>query len=307
MIDQLAPVQSDTEAWKASRGGRFTASTIGQLMAEPRTIAPHVIEQYAHLVPADQAWKELKSGPRKGQTVRPDNFNALVREAMREHGIVLFGDIARKLIASKAGERARNVYEYSADTPSTRRGTILEHAARILLSKYWQQVDGSAWTPLDDNSGATPDGNVKRGTETLDFKCPEAFADVLLFDELPDGDFDALEDWDKGYAWQIMTQAKAFGVKWANLVYFTDRLPITPISLVEREEVQAVMDYLANELEERTGRSWHYQFATQGFHFAVKRYELTEERSAKIDAVLASAEKVCVGMVEKINAKRIAA
>ena len=276
-------------------------------MAEPRTIPAHVIEQYAHLVPMELAWKTLKSGPRAGQTVRPDNFNALVRAAMREHGIVLFGDTARKLIASKAGEPVTGEYEYSADTPSTRRGTILEHACRILLSKYWQPVDGSAWTPLGENSGATPDGTVRKGRETGDFKCPEAFADVLLFDELPDGDFEALEEWDKGYAWQIMTQAKAFGVKWANLVYFTDRLPITPITFVEREEVQMVMDYVANELEERTGRSWHYQFATQGFHFAVKRYELTEERSAKIDAVLASAEKVCVGIVEKINAKRIAA
>ena len=285
---------------KPERAGRFTASVFGQLTAEPKSLSANIIEKYAHLVPEEQAWKIIKSGPRKGQQVRSDRFNDLLKDAMSANGIVLFGDTAMSLIASKAGELLGEAMDYSPDTRSTDRGTLLEHAARIILSNHWLPMDGCGWQPYGENCGATPDTLLVRDeTETNDFKCPEKFGDVLLFNELPDGDFDELVKWNRTYAWQLMVQAKASGTRYANLTYFTDRLHIHDLDPGERDHVQSIMDAVAYQMGEATGRPWGYTYASDGFAFASKRYELTEERSAYIDRVLNAAVIERDRLVEK--------
>lgn len=285
------------------RCGRFTASVFGKLMAEPRTVPADVLDKYAHLVPDEIGMKVMKSGPRKGETVRVDGFSGLVKDAMREKGIILFGDTARSLIAAKAGEKRSGRPDYHPDTRSTDRGTLLEHAARIILSHHWTPIEGATWMPYGKDGGATPDGLLYKGTETDDLKCPESFGDVIEFDQLPDGDFDALLSWNRDYAWQIMYQAKCAGVRFANLTYFTDRLDTIQLPAGMRQQVQDVMDYVAYRLGEVTNRPWSYTYETDGFYYATKRYELTEERSKLIDTVLNAAAKERDALVEKMNAK----
>lgn len=303
-----APHQTDSQAWKQTRVGRFTASEIGKLFTAPRTITPAHIEQYGHLCTSVERTKELKSGPRKGMIVPNDAFPAALKVAIEEAGVPFFGDTALSLIASKAAERISCRSDHSVDTRSTDRGTLLEHAARIILSKYWKHIDGVTFQAYGENSGATPDGLVENGTEPVDTKCPESFGDLLLFDtQVPDGDFDALESWDKGFAWQIMHQAKCCGARFANLVYFTDRLPaiILPEALVV--EVQDVMNHVAYNLGELTNRPWHYKYETEGFAFVAKRFELTDERSARIDRILNAAEVQCQEFVDRFKAHSLAA
>lgn len=281
MNTQLEPQQADVAAWHATRLGRFTASDIGKLFTEPRTLTAQHVREYIYLLPDTKPTAKT--------------FKAELREKIREAGIHLFGDTALGLIASKAGERLTGVSEYGASTRSMDRGTMLEHAARVLLSRYWKQIDQVTFQAYGDNAGATPDGLTDGGNATIDIKCPEAFGDVILFDQMIGDvcDFDALESWNKNYAWQIMMQAKCAGTKYGWLVYFTDRLPITKITDVERMEVQAILDYVGERMSEENMFPKTYTFASDGFHYAAKRFELTEERSKRIDQVLEAAEIEC--------------
>lgn len=272
-----APQQADVRAWHNTRLGRFTASDIGKLFTEPRTLTAQHVREYCYLLPDTKP------------TAR--TFKSELREKINEAGITLFGDTALSLIASKAGERLTGVSEYNASTRSMDRGTMLEHVARHLLSTHWQRIDHVTFQPLGKNAGATPDGLTDQGASTVDIKCPEAFGDVLLFNQtVVNGDFDSLESWNKNYAWQIMMQAKCSGTKYAYLVYFTDRLPITKLTELERAEAQTILDYAGERMSEENQYPKTYTYGSNGFHFAAKRFELTEEISARIDRVLAAAE-----------------
>lgn len=281
MNTMTAPVQTDAAAWKQSRLGRFTASDLGKLFTEPRTLSQaHVIE-YCHLLP------DAKPNGR--------GYKTELRQAIADAGISLFGDTAMSLIASKAGERLTGVSENQATTRSMDRGTVLELAARYILSYHWKPIDNVTFLPLGENAGATPDGLTDNGHATVDIKCPESFGDVILFDQMVGDvcDFEALESWNKNYAWQIMMQAKCAGTRYGYLVYFTDRLPIHKLDDTERDLIQNMLNDYTWRLGEQTGRPWDYRYETNGFHYAAKRFELTDERSKKIDQVLASAEVEC--------------
>ena len=266
-LTTTAPQQGNATAWHDARVGKFTASTIGKLMTPPRMT------------------KEL--------------------QARADAGEVFFGDTALQLIAVKACERLGDVTDATASTRSMDRGTILEHAAIHLLGRKWKAIDHATFMPLGHNAGATPDGLTEGGAATVDIKCPESFADLLRFDlEVKDGDFASLEAWDRGYAWQIMTQAKAAGVRAAWLVYFTDRLPLIPLTEDERDEVQAIMDWHLERRNEEKEYPWHYAFASNGFAFAAKRFTLTDELSERIDRTLAAAEVELANMLTRTTINR---
>lgn len=252
--------QANPTAWHDARLGKFTASTIGKLMQQPRMT------------------KDMNE-----------------RAAA---GAVFFGEGAHSMIAQKAAERVSGVREHNVSTYSMKRGTALEPAGIHLLSQDWTPIDGCAYMPYGTNSGATPDGLVFKGRGTMDLKCPEAFTDVLRFGaEVPDGDFDALERWDKGYAWQIMHQAKCAGVTEAWLVYFTDRLPWIKLDDTDMDAVHDIINFACDRLSEGDVYPYSYQFGSRGFAYVARRFELTQERSERIDRVLAAAEIECVNMV----------
>ena len=254
-----AQQQANPQVWHDLRLGKFTASTIGKLMTQPRMT------------------KDMNE-----------------RAAA---GAVFFGEGAISLIAEKAAERVSGVREHSPSTYSMKRGTVLEEAAVHLLSQHWTPIDGCAYMPYGSNSGATPDGLVFKGLGTVDLKCPEAFTNVLRFGaEVPDGDFDALEAWDRGYAWQVMHQAKCAGVKEAWLVYFTDRLPWIKLSEEDRDIAQQIIDFACDRLAEGSEFPFGYTFGGDGYFYVARRFELTDDRSDKIDRVLVAAEVECVNM-----------
>jgi hypothetical protein len=298
MSTALAPQQSDTAAWKSTRAGRFTASRIGALMTERETLTDEEVDKYAHLV-SEPRFTELKSGPNKGERKQVAGYSKLVREAMRGQGIVLFGEGALTYIAEKAAERVACLPIQSSPTGSMRRGTVLEFAALFLLTQYWKPVDGCLTKFYGDNAAATPDGLVDDATATMDLKCPESFADVLRYaEEVPDGDFDALEAWNKTYAWQVMMQAKASGLKYGYLVYFTDRMPWVKLTDEDQEHVRLILETACERASQESEYPYHYTFASDGFAFAARRFELTEERSKRIDQVLQAAEVECVTLAE---------
>lgn len=301
MSTMTAPVQTDTAAWEETRLGKFTASTIGKLMQEPKSLSVAFMVEHAHLVTDMQMFTALKSGPRKGEPRLTPGFADKLKEACQAQGVPMFGEGAMQLIADKAMERITGRPTAQVSTRSMDRGTILEYGAAILLSRYWKTIERITWQGYGDNSGATPDGQVERGTESLDIKCKEATSELALFNRsVPDGDFEALESWNKLEAWQIMHQAKCCGMKYANLVYFTDRWARQIITDEERREVQYDMDEAANLLGNIRGYPIGYQFerdpnsGVYGFAYVAKRFELTEERSNRIDRVLKAAESECL-------------
>lgn len=301
MSTMIAPVQADTAAWEETRLGKFTASTIGKLMQEPKSLSPAFMVDHAHLVTDMEMFTPLKSGPRKGELRLTPGFADKLKDACAAAGIPMFGEGALQLIADKAMERLSGRPASQVTTRSMDRGTILEYGARILLSRYWKPIEGITWQAYGENSGATPDGQVERGTESLDVKCKEATSELALFSRsVPDGDFDALESWNKLEAWQIMHQAKCCGMKYANLVYFTDRWARHIITDEERREVQRDMDEVADVLGNVRGYPVGYQFerdpnsGVYGFAYVAKRFELTDERSERIDRALKAAEAECL-------------
>lgn len=279
-----------------SRIGRFTASTISQLLSEPRTLDADTIEQYAHLVPA--RFRELKSGPRKGELIQVEGYSELLRNAMYERGILTLGESGTTLAKDKASERVTGLQIETQGSFASKRGTVLEEAAKYLISLRWKQVDNTTFTGYGDNAGATADGVIM--SETVDIKCPVSHTSVLRFgSEVPDMDFDALELWDKKYAWQIMMQAKCHGASHAWLIYFTDMLPWIPITHEEREEAQQLIELACMQYNHEHLYPFEYSFGSDGFAFIARRFELTPERSAKIDAALMAGEKECLKWVEQ--------
>jgi hypothetical protein len=299
MSTALAPAQNDRKAWHGTRLGKFTASTIGELMVEAGTLTEEEAEIYAHLV-SEPRYRELKSGPNKGQMAEDPKFGSKVKAAMQAAGIVRFGKTALSLIKTKAIERVTLVQEHNTSNGSMRRGLLLEPAALHLLNDKWTKIHEAGYQPYGNNSGATPDGLVSGGQATMDLKAPEDGGDLLRFaQEVPDGDFDALERWDRNYAWQIMMQAKASGVKTAYLVYFSDRLPIYPLEADDVEILQTIINAMADKYSQEHEYPWGYTWDKPGYFYVVRRFELTEERSQKIDRHLQAAEVECEKMAKE--------
>lgn len=178
----------------ATRVGRFTASNIGKLFTEPRTLS------------AEQ-------------------------KARKAAGIPVFGDTATELIAQKAWERMAGITNSGPLTRATDRGNDLEAVAFSLLSRDWQPLSknyaNDGFLEYGEDAGATPDAYLDNGKATVDIKCPWNGEKLLLFsDEVADDDHDALLAWDKNYYWQVMLQMLAAGTDTGYLVYFDDRLPL---------------------------------------------------------------------------------
>lgn len=301
MSTTLAPLQTDTAAWKNSRGGKFTASTVGMLMME-RGLTDADVDFYSHFLPHVERWTETKTGPNKGELREVPGYRKQLREELTRRNILLFGDTARKLIVQKAIERNGG----STPNPTSyamMRGTLLEPAARMLLSKYWTEIDGATYVPLEGfNGGATPDGYLWHGSSPWDLKCPQDPADVVLFAQsVHDMDFDSMLEWNSLYAWQIMMQALCCGTKYCTITLFTDMLPLVAITDEDRDEAQQLIDFHAERLTEITGRSASYQFADNGFAHASRRFELTEARALRIKAALTQAEAECVAVQDVLR------
>jgi len=195
-----------------------------------------------------------------------------------------FGAAGTNYITAKAIERVTGVAMDDGEAYgfSARRGLLLEPAAMHLLTGAWQVPSACTWQPFGTHLGSTPDALVNGGTEPMDLKCPANAADVVRFGlEVVDGDFDSLLAWDTMYAWQVMVQALTCGSDRAHLVYFTDRLPIIKITESDRAYVQDLIVQRAEELSDAHGYPWQYTFATDGFFFVARSFELTAEiRSA---------------------------
>ena len=287
-----APTQQDRAAWKDTRIGRFTASKFGALMKEPQSFDA---EAFAHLVPREEGYTVLKSGPRKGEEVRVKNFNALAREAARKAGKMPFSAEGTGYIFAKAIERLTGVpVDDAGSTPVMRRGLLLEPAALHILSTAWKPCEACTWQAYGDNLGSTPDALVEAGHATMDLKCPGNPADVVRFaDEVVDGDFDTLLAWDSTYAWQVMVQALTCGCDTAHLVYFTDRLPINRLTDEQLQEAQTLIDLRAEQYSQESIYPWSYTYGSDGYYFAARSFRLTDEIKERILSALERAEAEC--------------
>lgn len=260
--------QDNTSKWMDARCGRFTASTFGDLMAEPRS------------------------------------------KADREAG--KFGETAKTLITQKAVERLTGVVPQGPSTSSMRRGTLLEAGASVVLSVLWRPIRSSSLKTHGADLSATPDGSLA-DNDTFELKCPEDFVDVVRFnDEVQDEDFASLVKWNKRYAWQIMVQAYTSGSKGCWLVYFTDRLPVFPISKEVGDAAQNAIEELAKIKTQESVFPWEYSYATQGCYYAAKHFTLTPEIELQIINTLNRAVVERDNTMERLRpllvpAKRIAA
>lgn len=291
------PTSSDARAdWMKLRRGIWTGSMIGDLMTPARSLSDEELDAYGAALGVDLPREVVtKTGPNAGKPRRNPEFNAAVRKAIDEAGLVLFGDTALSAIASKAAERLSGEAEASPTTYSMTRGLELEPVARLLLSETWRRVDNCPFCPLDYEvpAGATPDGLVDNGAAVLDIKCPERIGKLVSFAmNVRDEDFESLESWDRGYAWQIMMEALCAGVDHAWLVYFTDRIPA--IRTISGEPVFAWIERNA---------PGGYLLESGGFAFVARRFTLTAERKKRILRTLAAAEIECEKIVAAMKAE----
>jgi hypothetical protein len=220
-----------------------------------------------------------------------------------------FGVGAMELIRAKATERVTGHSIYTPATFSMKRGTLLEYVATFLLSQYWQNVYGATWIPIGDNAGATPDFLTKAG-EPGDIKCPESeakmfgYADAIAVDEHGNSDWYALVDWDKGYAWQLATQALACGVEHAWLVYFSDKIKAHKLSEEQQEQVTYILESTGDNLLRLTGQFYEYQFGglkdtDPGFAFVPRRFRIPSEITAQLKARIEAAEVECQAIAKR--------
>src|SRR5574343_714292 len=215
-----------------------------------------------------------------------------------------WSDTALTLIATKAVERLTGQPVQTAANFSMKRGTLLEHAATYLLSQHWQPVDACTWMPIGDNSGATPDGLLRDGSP-VGIKCPENPVTVLEFgDAVPDGDWLALLDWNRTYAWQIATQALAAGSDRASLVYFSDRLPWLQWQEDERDTCNAIMSAVGDKLFNLTTQvyDYHIQPTCEGWAYVARSFGIPQEAFDQLEEVLKRAEVECLSLMERYAA-----
>lgn len=294
-------LQSDGQAWRDIRHARFTASTVGDLFAEPKTLPQRYVERYGHLVTDAQPMRALKSGPRKGLMVPNPDFAGALREKLEEVGIPVFGQSAMRLIAQVAGQyKYAGAKEQEVSNRSMDRGTVLEHAARYLLDKHWQPIAEVRFQANGEDAGASPDGILQNG-EPWECKCPEDYADLILFDqEVADGDHEAMEAWNRDWYWQGCCQAHWSGAEAANIVLFTDRLPVIPLQGeqminmelnpdAERNICQHLIDYACERLNEQRPWGFAYEFSTDGWWYVARRFPLTDAIRRRIDTTIKAA------------------
>lgn len=253
MSTMNAPLQTDRKEWSDIRTGRFTGSTNGDLMSEPRS------------------------------------------KAAKEAGEL--SESAKTLIITKATEVIKGKPIKTAWSYDMKRGTALEPAMRYLLSQYWQSLERTS-LQHDGLWMTTPDSLLRCG-EPVDTKCPGEVVLAKFATEVPDGDFQALKDFDRGYAYQLVTQAAACGSTHANLVYCTDKIKAIPLS----EKDQAILfgtglhseheGLIAEGCEDvfaETGHpfeyNWHDQHDSPGFAFIARRFEIPKEEIEALERAI---------------------
>lgn len=213
--------QSNPTAWHEQRRGLVTASRFADVMSEPRSPERAFVDAWKHLIPEEERYKVLKTGPRAGQRVEVENLGRLVMEAAEHQGAYCWGDTARgymmELMASAltgedrvggksaAMERGNDkesdaIDRYEADN------FLTVHRARLLL------LDGT-------RIGATKDGFVEDhedGPGLIEVKCPESKTHMLtwLRRTLPDE-----------YLYQVQGQLWISGRQWCDFISFDDRFP----------------------------------------------------------------------------------
>lgn len=294
-----APLQSNRAEWNDSRIGRFTASTNNKLLTYPKSLKRVDLERFAHLV--EERFRELKSGPRKGQTIQVEGFSGKVLQACKDSGIAVFGETALDLVATKASEVLAGKVTRRSMTYPMKRGTVLESAMVYLLGRHWQQVDKCQVQTDGELWYSTPDGLLMNG-EPAELKCPALEKVVRFADEVPDGDWEAMKEWNPDYAMQLATQAKTCGSEYANIIYCTDELKTIPVTEEEIIDIQGhglhdefggVMGEAMQRLFDETGSMFSYSFndahEAPGFTFIARRFRIPEEDLVRLESALTAA------------------
>jgi hypothetical protein len=99
-----------------------------------------------------------------------------------------------------------------------------------------------------------------------------------------------------------MTQSLCCELNTCWLVYFTDRLAIRKFEDDEREEVQSLIDQRAELHSQESLYPWSYTFDSDGYYFAAKRFERTDEITIQLLSTLARANEECDRQVERLKA-----
>lgn len=194
-------------------------------------------------------------------------------------------ETALVLIAEKATEIIKGKEIRSAWSWEMKRGFVLEAAMKYLLGKHWQEV----FDCLMQRTGiwiATPDGLLSNG-EPVDIKCTNEVDMMLFADQVPEGDWEALKKWNKGYAYQVATQAKACGTTHGNLVYCTDQIKVIALDHHDiikihgeglHDELGGLIGAACQRLFDEIGTQFTYQFNDAynepGFAFIARRFEI---------------------------------
>jgi hypothetical protein len=257
--DGTVATQANRGLWDQARMGRFTASVIHKLFSE-RDLTDADVDEYADLSDMDR-FVELKSGERKGQIVEAKGFRKQLKDKMRAAGIPLFGDDGLSLIAQVAGERITQTPPFPATSAPMEWGLNTEEEAYVHLCEHWKPLEHAVFAPYGEFAGATPDAITSDGLMTVDIKCPYGSGVFVKWALIGDGE-EALFKFSKEYYWQIMMQAKSYGVERCALAYYDPRLPDTATKFIARE------------------------------------YTLVKEVSDRLDAVLNAAEAECLRMME---------
>lgn len=223
--DGTVVTQNNRSLWDQMRLGRFTASVVHELMTGPKS--PTI------------AQKEILA-----------------------NGGVVFGEAALSRIAQVAAERITQTPPFPVNSAPMEWGETMEEEAFVHLCEHWKPLDHAVFSTLGHYAGATPDAITSDGKMTVDIKCPYGSGVFVKWALIGDGE-EALLRFSKEYFWQIMMQAKCYGVNRCALAYYDPRLPDTATKFIARE------------------------------------YELTKEVSHRLDVVLAAAEELCLKAMEE--------
>jgi hypothetical protein len=206
-------------------------------------------------------------------------------------------ETAKSLIYEKATELIKGSPVRRALTYDMKRGMALEHSMRYLLNEYWKPVDR---TSLQKNGiwMSTPDGLLTNG-EPLDIKCPGEVEVVRFADEVVDGDWNSMLKFNKGYAYQLLTQAVSCGTTYANIAYCTDKIKARKLSEKDvamifgeglHDEHSGLLAQACQEIFDESGHVfeylWHDRYSEPGFFFAVRRFEIPQEQIERMGLAL---------------------
>lgn len=239
-------------------------------------------------------WTEAARNEGVGQFTSSDFANLIVEKPGALKGYiheasngVVFGSTALGHIASVLAERTHGLPSGDYQSRAMERGTDLEPVAKELLSRHWMELEEAQRIHTKYYSSSAPDNYAMQGKMTVDVKCPADGGDVLLFElSVADGSHEDVKRWNKDYYWQVLHQQYSAGVMMGSLVLFDDRQPLIPCDVSEFRDLPGTC------------------FTGNGFAFAAKRCDLTEELALLIDRTLYAAEETLLMMHERWQKKK---